>query len=159
MGQRPLWVKSRHVQCTSACPLCANSGHRTRAGEYAEGEAMTTRSTKTANWLDVLSASLRLGLTSFGGPIAHLGYFRDEYVVRRKWLDEKTYADLVALCQFLPGRPAARSASRSASCKRATPEHWRRGPGSRCRRPSRWCCLPMASTRSETRSAAAGCMG
>jgi chromate transporter len=64
---------------------------------------MTTRSTKSANWLDVLSASLRLGLTSFGGPIAHLGYFRDEYVVRRKWLDEKTYADLVALCQFLPG--------------------------------------------------------
>ena len=64
---------------------------------------MTTRSTKSASWLDVLSASLRLGLTSFGGPIAHLGYFRDEYVVRRKWLDEKTYADLVALCQFLPG--------------------------------------------------------
>ena len=64
---------------------------------------MTTRSTKSANWLDVLSASLRLGLTSFGGPIAHLGYFRDEFVVRRQWLDEKTYADLVALCQFLPG--------------------------------------------------------
>ena|SRR5512139_229059 len=64
---------------------------------------MTTRSTKSSNWLDVFSASLRLGLTSFGGPIAHLGYFRDEYVVRRKWLDEKTYADLVALCQFLPG--------------------------------------------------------
>jgi chromate transporter len=42
-------------------------------------------------------------LTSFGGPIAHLGYFREEYVKRRKWLDEKTYADLVALCQFLPG--------------------------------------------------------
>ena len=51
----------------------------------------------------MLSASLRLGLTSFGGPIAHLGYFRDEFVVRRKWLDEQTYADLVALCQFLPG--------------------------------------------------------
>jgi chromate transporter len=44
-----------------------------------------------------------LGLTSFGGPIAHLGYFRDEYVVRRKWIDEQSYADLVALCQFLPG--------------------------------------------------------
>jgi len=42
-------------------------------------------------------------LTSFGGPIAHVGYFRAEYVVRRKWLDEQTYADLVALCQFLPG--------------------------------------------------------
>jgi chromate transporter len=46
---------------------------------------------------------LRLGLTSFGGPVAHLGYFRDEFVVRRKWLDERAYADLVALSQFLPG--------------------------------------------------------
>lgn len=53
--------------------------------------------------LDVLGVSTRLGLTSFGGPIAHLGYFREEYVVRRRWLDERTYADLVALCQFLPG--------------------------------------------------------
>lgn len=46
---------------------------------------------------------LRLGLTSFGGPVAHLGYFRDELVTRRKWLSERSYADLVALCQFLPG--------------------------------------------------------
>lgn len=46
---------------------------------------------------------LRLGLTSFGGPIAHLGYFRDEFVTRRRWLTENSYADLVALCQFLPG--------------------------------------------------------
>ena len=46
---------------------------------------------------------LRLGCTSFGGPVAHLGYFRDEFVGRRKWLDERGYADLVALCQFLPG--------------------------------------------------------
>lgn len=52
---------------------------------------------------EVFTAFLRLGLTSFGGPIAHLGYFRDEFVVRRKWLDETAYADLVALCQFLPG--------------------------------------------------------
>jgi len=51
----------------------------------------------------ILLVALRLGLTSFGGPIAHLGYFREEYVVRRRWLDEHTYADLVALCQFLPG--------------------------------------------------------
>jgi chromate transporter len=61
------------------------------------GEAKASRA------FEVLRVSLRLGLTSFGGPIAHLGYFRDEYVVRRKWLDEKAYADLVALCQFLPG--------------------------------------------------------
>lgn len=46
---------------------------------------------------------LRLGLTSFGGPVAHLGYFREEFVRRRRWLDEHSYADLVALCQFLPG--------------------------------------------------------
>lgn len=46
---------------------------------------------------------LKLGLTSFGGPIAHLGYFRDELVLRRRWIDEAGYADLVALCQFLPG--------------------------------------------------------
>jgi chromate transporter len=53
--------------------------------------------------LDVLAVSLRLGVTSFGGPVAHLGYFHTEYVRRRKWLDEQSYADLVALCQFLPG--------------------------------------------------------
>jgi len=53
--------------------------------------------------LEVLAAFTRLGLTSFGGPIAHLGYFRADLVERRRWLDEKTYADLVALAQFLPG--------------------------------------------------------
>src|SRR3954451_6779783 len=52
---------------------------------------------------EVFGAFLKLGLTSFGGPIAHLGYFRDELVVRRKWLDEAAYGDLVALCQVLPG--------------------------------------------------------
>src|ERR1019366_9704460 len=46
---------------------------------------------------------LKLGCTSFGGPIAHLGYLRHEFVDRRRWLDETSYADLVALCQFLPG--------------------------------------------------------
>src|ERR1700757_3096966 len=53
--------------------------------------------------LENLRVFLRLGLTCFGGPIAHIGYFRDEFVVRRKWIDEVAYADLVALCQFLPG--------------------------------------------------------
>jgi len=52
---------------------------------------------------EVFAAFLRLGLTSFGGPVAHLGYFHEDIVVRRKWLDEKTYVDLVALSQFLPG--------------------------------------------------------
>jgi chromate transporter len=53
--------------------------------------------------LEVLAVFFRLGLTSFGGPVAHLGYFREEFVRRRRWLDDKSYADLVALCQFLPG--------------------------------------------------------
>ena len=53
--------------------------------------------------LEVLGVATRLGFTSFGGPIAHLGYFREEYVRRRKWIEEDAYADLVALCQFLPG--------------------------------------------------------
>ncbi|MBP1970262.1 chromate transporter [Virgibacillus natechei] len=58
---------------------------------------------KLKTWLEILIVSTRLGLTSFGGPIAHLGYFHEEYIRRRKWMDEKGYADLVALCQFLPG--------------------------------------------------------
>lgn len=53
--------------------------------------------------LEVLAVAMRLGLTSFGGPVAHLGYFREEYVNRRRWVDEPTYADVVALCQFPPG--------------------------------------------------------
>ncbi|MFS8036151.1 chromate efflux transporter [Xanthobacter sp. AM11] len=52
---------------------------------------------------EVFLAFLKLGLTCFGGPIAHLGYFRDAFVLRRKWLDDEAYGDLVALCQFLPG--------------------------------------------------------
>jgi len=61
----------------------------------------TSRSLKSL--IEILFISTRLGLTSFGGPVAHLGYFHEEYVRRRKWMDEKSYADLVALCQFLPG--------------------------------------------------------
>jgi chromate transporter len=61
---------------------------------------------------------LRLGLTSFGGPIAHLGYFREEFVVRRRWLTEHSYADLVALCQFLPG-PASSQVGMALGLARA----------------------------------------
>ncbi|MEM1174645.1 MAG: chromate efflux transporter [Pseudomonadota bacterium] len=53
--------------------------------------------------LQVFLVFFQLGLTSFGGPIAHIGYFRDAFVVRRRWFSEASYADLVALCQFLPG--------------------------------------------------------
>ncbi len=57
----------------------------------------------SGHFSEVFRAFLRLGLTSFGGPVAHMGYFRQEFVVRRRWLSEAAYADLVALCQFLPG--------------------------------------------------------
>lgn len=62
----------------------------------------TITKTDSSPWA-VFLIFLRLGLTSFGGPIAHLGYFRDEFVLRRQWLSERSYVDLVALCQFLPG--------------------------------------------------------
>ncbi|WP_263628071.1 chromate transporter [Rossellomorea aquimaris] len=61
----------------------------------------TSRKIKTL--IELLFISTRLGFTSFGGPAAHLGYFHEEYVRKRKWMDEKSYGDLVALCQFLPG--------------------------------------------------------
>lgn len=64
---------------------------------------MTTPSSTDRSGWSVFAIFLRLGLTSFGGPIAHLAYFREEFVSRRQWLSEQGYADLVALCQFLPG--------------------------------------------------------
>ncbi len=64
---------------------------------------MNEAKTKWRVLLEIFLISTRLGFTSFGGPVAHLGYFHEEYVRRRKWMDEKSYADLVALSQFLPG--------------------------------------------------------
>ena len=63
---------------------------------------------------EVFAAFLKLGVTSFGGPIAHLGYFRDEFVTRRRWLDEASYADIVALCQFLPGPASSQVGDRKS---------------------------------------------
>ncbi|MDH7807205.1 MULTISPECIES: chromate efflux transporter [unclassified Rhizobium] len=80
-------------------------------------EAATPRSGTPG---EVFMAFLKLGVTSFGGPIAHLGYFRDELVVRRKWIDEAGYADLVALCQFLPG-PASSQVGFALGLLRAGP--------------------------------------
>jgi len=68
--------------------------------------------------VEVLLVATRLGLTCFGGPVAHLGYFREEYVRRRQWLDEATYADLIALCQTLPG-PASSQVGISIGILRA----------------------------------------
>lgn len=66
----------------------------------------------------MLAVFLKLGLTSFGGPVAHLGYFRAELVERRRWLDERSFADLVGLCQFLPG-PASSQVGIGAGLLRA----------------------------------------
>ncbi len=68
--------------------------------------------------LEVLGVALRLGLTSFGGPIAHIGYYRREYVDRRRWLDEAAFADLVALSQMLPG-PASSELGIAIGARRA----------------------------------------
>lgn len=84
----------------------------------------TGRSTTVARpgpagrWPEVLAVFLRLGLTSFGGPVAHLGFFREEFVQRRRWLDDRAYADLVALCQFLPG-PASSQVGIAVGLSRA----------------------------------------
>ncbi len=67
------------------------------------GSNKTVSIVDAAGVRQVFTAFLRLGLTSFGGPVAHLGYFRDEFVGRRRWLDEESYAHIVALSQFLPG--------------------------------------------------------
>jgi len=75
-----------------------------------------SRTSGTAS--EVLLIFLRLGVSCFGGPIAHIGYFRDEFVTRRRWLDEQSYADLVALCQFLPG-PASSQVGFSIGMMRA----------------------------------------
>lgn len=72
----------------------------------------------TGSPLEVLLAFLKLGVSSFGGPIAHIGYFRNEFVLRRGWLDEQAYADLAGLCQFLPG-PASSQVGFSIGLMRA----------------------------------------
>ncbi|WP_406869313.1 chromate efflux transporter [Paraburkholderia fungorum] len=76
------------------------------------------RSGRLIDVFDVLKVFLKLGLTSFGGPIAHLGYFRREFVENRRWLDDEAYTDLVALCQFLPG-PASSQVGFSIGLMRA----------------------------------------
>ena len=73
---------------------------------------------RKSSTLEVFLIYLKLGVSSFGGPIAHIGYFRDEFVVRRRWLDEQAFVDLVALCQFLPG-PASSQVGFSIGLMRA----------------------------------------
>jgi chromate transporter len=80
--------------------------------------AATKAESRAGSAIEVLRVFLRLGLTSFGGPVAHLGYFRAEFVTRRRWLDEAAFADIVALCQFLPG-PASSQTGISIGILRA----------------------------------------
>ena len=82
--------------------------------DAASADALQSRGSP----FEVLRVFLRLGLTSFGGPVAHLGYFRAEFVERRRWLNEPAYADIVALCQFLPG-PASSQVGISIGILRA----------------------------------------
>src|SRR5215831_3309742 len=88
---------------------------QTQGSDITENQESTP---KRGNLLEVLAIFTRLGLTSFGGPVAHLGYFREEIVIRRKWVDERTYGDLVGLCQFLPG-PASSQTGISLGIMRA----------------------------------------
>jgi chromate transporter len=83
----------------------------------ADKSALAARSHIGTGW-EVFRVFLGLGLTSFGGPVAHLGYFREAFVVRRKWISERAYADLVALCQFLPG-PASSQVGMAIGLRRA----------------------------------------
>ena len=84
----------------------------------AQAEIAAVPTQRRGSPFEVLRIFLRLGLTSFGGPVAHLGYFRAEFVDRRRWLDEAAYADIVALCQFLPG-PASSQTGISIGILRA----------------------------------------
>ncbi len=79
---------------------------------------MDTQQRHPGSMMEVFWVFLRLGLTSFGGPVAHLAYFREAFVERRRWLSEKAYADLVALCQFLPG-PASSQVGMALGLQRA----------------------------------------
>jgi chromate transport protein ChrA len=111
-----------------------------------------------AKIIEVFLSFLRLGLTSFGGPVAHLSYFRTEFVGRRKWLGEAAYADLVALCQFLPGPASSQTGIAlgyfHAGFAGASPP----GSASPCPRRWRWSPSPMASERWPTSPISPGCM-
>jgi chromate transporter len=96
----------------------ADENHRVTSERPDQNNANSPPPSCWSAAFEVFLVALRLGLTSFGGPIAHLGYFRDEYVVRRKWLDEHTYAEAVALCQILPG-PASSQVGMTIGMMRA----------------------------------------
>ena len=89
-----------------------------RRGGCGVSRTVAVATRPRSGFVEVFRIFLRLGLTSFGGPVAHLGYFRSEFVARRHWLDEAAFADIVALCQFLPG-PASSQTGLSIGIMRA----------------------------------------
>lgn len=89
-------------RCLGGAVRC-DSRDTGRAGQVSSKHDPASPASAPRSALQVLGIFIRLGFTSFGGPVAHLGYFREEFVERRRWIDEQTYADIVALCQFLPG--------------------------------------------------------
>jgi len=94
--------------------------HPSPHDEHVDSKPATGARAQTGrgSFLEVFLVFLRLGLTSFGGPVAHLGYFRTEFVDRRRWLDDYAFSDLVALCQFLPG-PASSQVGMAIGLRRA----------------------------------------
>ncbi|MBW5448168.1 chromate efflux transporter [Cohnella sp. CFH 77786] len=86
--------------------------------EETEDAVAAPRAADRSGWIETGRTALKLGLSSFGGPIAHIGYFRETYVRRKGWLDEATFADLTAMCQFLPG-PASSQLGMAIAMRRA----------------------------------------
>src|SRR5687768_11572094 len=83
--------------------VCGESGRQPGAGLPSRPQMDAAQPVRAVTALDVFLAFLKQGLTAFGGPVAHLGYFRREFVERRGWVSETAFADLIALCHFLPG--------------------------------------------------------
>ncbi|WP_425524400.1 chromate transporter, partial [Achromobacter xylosoxidans] len=114
-------MKTRHPgglqPCQSAAPMPPQPPFHDEhvASKTAASEAVPAG---RGSCMEVFLAFLRLGLTAFGGPVAHLAYFREEFVDRRRWLDDYAFSDLVALCQFLPG-PASSQVGMALGLKRA----------------------------------------
>jgi chromate transporter len=95
-----------------------NAAMREVGGQQSNKDSRVRETAATGSALEVLRVFAKLGVSCFGGPIAHIGYFRHEFVIRRRWLDERAYADLVGLCQFLPG-PASSQVGFSLGLMRA----------------------------------------
>ncbi|GAA1439127.1 chromate efflux transporter [Nocardiopsis tropica] len=115
--------ESGHDRTTGATATSPIGAPAERARSHGSGQVSAEvppapRTRRTGAAAEVFRVFLGLGLTSFGGPVAHLGYFREVFVVRRRWLSESAYADLVALCQFLPG-PASSQVGMAIGLRRA----------------------------------------